>query len=303
LVAWPDSLSVTYNWPVDGGLAHYWQADLGICALVLATVYLTWRGSRAALPGWFFFLLLAPSSSIVPIISEVVAERRMYLPLAAALSVPVLLAARAIHARGASTVPATLAAVSCGALALACAGRAFARVNDYRTTEALFASALHAAPNNPQAMWGLAHAYETSDRPELALPLYERMAAKPYPYLGPASWGTRGLMAKADLLERQGQHDAAAKTRRRALSNDPSSAIGGLARAAELVQAGDVQGARAALVHLLEQPFLHDRIHLELGLIEMRLGNGEKAREHFAQALALTSDRTAIEARIAALGR
>jgi tetratricopeptide (TPR) repeat protein len=110
-------------------------------------------------------------------------------------------------------------------------------------------------------------------------------------------------MAKADLLERQGQHDAAAKTRRRALSNDPSSAIGGLARAAELVQAGDVQGARAALVHLLEQPFLHDRIHLELGLIEMRLGNDEKAREHFAHALALTSDRTAIEARIAALGR
>jgi hypothetical protein len=54
---------------------------------------------------------------------------------------------------------------------------------------------------------------------------------------------------------------------------------------------------------LLEQPFLHDRIHLELGLIEMRLGNDEKAREHFAHALALTSDRTAIEARIAALGR
>jgi tetratricopeptide (TPR) repeat protein len=303
LVAWPESLSVTYNWPVDGAIARYWLPDLGICALVLATVYLTWRGSRAALPGWFFFLLLAPSSSFVPIISEVVAERRMYLPLAAALSVPVVVAARAIHARGASTVPATLAAVSCGALALACAGRAFARVHDYRSPEALFASALHAAPNNPQAMWGLAHAYETSGRPELALQMYERMAARPYPYLGPASWGTRGLMAKADLLERQGQREAAAKTRARALADDPSSAIGGLAHGAALVQAGDVRGARAALVHLLEQPFLHDRIHLELGLLEMRLGNSEKAREHFAKALELTSDPATIEARIAALRR
>jgi Tfp pilus assembly protein PilF len=303
LVAWPDSLSVTYNWPVDGAISQYWLPDLGICALVLATLYLSWRGSRAALPGWFFFLLLAPSSSFVPVISEVVAERRMYLPLAAALSVPVLLAARAIHARGASTVPATLAAVSCGALALACAGRAFARVNDYRSNEALFTSALHAAPNNPQARWGLGLEYETSDRPELALQMYERMAARPYPYIGPASWGTRGLMAKADLLDRQGQHEAAAKTRRRALSDDPKSAIGGLAHGAALVQAGDIRGARAALVHLLEQPFLHDRIHLELGLLELRLGNHERAREHFTRALEVTSDPTTIEARIAALGR
>jgi protein O-mannosyl-transferase len=220
LVAWPEPLSVTYNWPLDSALARYWLADLAIFALIAATLYLSWRRSPASLPGWFFFLLIAPSASFLPLLSEVVAERRMYLPLAAALSVPILFVARAIHARGASTVPATLAAVSCGALALACAVRSYVRANDYRSGEALFASALHAAPDNPQAMWGLAQAYEQSDQPKLALDLYERMAARPYPYHGPESWGTRGLMAKADLLEREGRLAAAAATRLRALDHD-----------------------------------------------------------------------------------
>jgi tetratricopeptide (TPR) repeat protein len=249
----------------------------------------------------FFYSLLAPSSSFVPIISEVVAERRMYLPLAAALSIPVLFVARAIHARGASTVPMTLAAVSCGALALACAVRSFARVSDYRTTEALFASALQAAPDNPQAMWGLAQAFEANGETARAVELYEQMATTPYPYLGPASWGTRGLMAEADLLGRQGKADAAAATLRRALTHDPGSAIGGLQRAADLSRAGDATGARTVLVGLLGQPFLHDRIHLEIGLMQLRLGHDASAREHFAQALEFTTDRAKLEARIAGL--
>jgi protein O-mannosyl-transferase len=218
LVAWPETLSVTYNWPIDRALARYWLADLAMCALVVVTIYLSGRRSRASLPGWFFWLLIAPSS-FVPILSELVAERRMYLPLAAAISVPILFVTRAIHARGASTVPATLAVVSCGALALACAVRSYVRANDYRSDEALFASALKTAPDNPQAMWGLARAYEKSDQPKLALDLYERMAAQPYPYVGSASWGTRGLMAKADLLEREGRLAAAAATRLRALDH------------------------------------------------------------------------------------
>jgi len=301
LIGWPDTLSITYNWPVDGALARYWLADLGVCTLVACTLYLSWRKSPAALPGWFFFSLLAPSSSFVPIISEVVAERRMYLPLAAALSIPVLFVARAIHARGASTVPMTLAAVSCGALALACAVRSFARVSDYRTTEALFTSALQAAPDNPQAMWGLGQAFEANGETARALELYERMAATPYPYLGPASWGTRGLMAQADLLGRQGKADAAAATLRRALTHDPDSAIGGLQHAADLARAGDATGARTVLLGLLGQPFLHDRIHLEIGLMQLRLGHDASAREHFAQALEVTTDRAKLEARIAGL--
>ncbi|HEY2732378.1 MAG TPA: hypothetical protein VGI70_00255, partial [Polyangiales bacterium] len=303
LCVWPDPLSVTYNWPVDGAIRRYWLADIFICALVACTLYATWRKSRAALPGWFFFILLAPSSSVVPIISEVVAERRMYLPLAAALSVPVLFIAWAIQTRGAKSLAATLAAVSCSALALAYAVRAHARVSDYRSPEALFASALAAAPDNPQAMWALAHAYETSARPERAKALYERMAAAPYPYIGPASWGTRGLIAEADLLTHEGHAEAAATVIGRALAHDPHSAVGALQQAAELAEANDPSAARRVLLRLLKQPFLLDRVHLELGLIELRLGEDASARDHFAQALALTSDRAKLEARIAGLSR
>lgn len=70
-----------------------------------------------------------------------------------------------------------------------------------------------------------------------------------------------------------------------------------------LARVGDATSARAVLVALLEQPFLLDRIHLELGLLQLRLGQDASAHEHFARALSLTSDRAKLEARVAGLAR
>ena len=47
-------------------------------------------GIRSGFAGAWFFVILAPTSSVVPIVTEVAAEHRMYLPLAAVIVVAVL---------------------------------------------------------------------------------------------------------------------------------------------------------------------------------------------------------------------
>jgi len=52
-----------------------------ILATVAATALLWWKRPAWAFPAAWFFLILAPTSSFVPIVTEWCAERRMYMPL------------------------------------------------------------------------------------------------------------------------------------------------------------------------------------------------------------------------------
>jgi protein O-mannosyl-transferase len=86
LVVWPNALTFDY-----GGASHARGSILGLIALAVAGVATLVAWFRADRWGWFaflgawFFLLLAPSSSIVPITTEIAAERRIYLALAAVI--------------------------------------------------------------------------------------------------------------------------------------------------------------------------------------------------------------------------
>ena len=83
LALWPRSLVLAYGWPVPLTPGAVMPYALLIAALLLLTVAaLRWRPPLGFLGAWFF-LTLAPTSSFVPIATEVGAERRMYLPLLA----------------------------------------------------------------------------------------------------------------------------------------------------------------------------------------------------------------------------
>ncbi|HXD24098.1 MAG TPA: hypothetical protein VN613_12130, partial [Gemmatimonadaceae bacterium] len=87
LVVWPGSLTIDYSQQLITGTRGIPGAI--VMALFGGAVIFAWR--RLATLGWFafagawFFLLLAPSSSIVPIPGEIVAERRIYLALVSVL--------------------------------------------------------------------------------------------------------------------------------------------------------------------------------------------------------------------------
>ncbi len=90
LAFWPDALVLYYGWATPRALADVWPYVALVLAAIGGTVVLMVRAPRLGYVAFFVFLTLAPTSSVVPIGSEVGAERRMYLPLAGLITLSVV---------------------------------------------------------------------------------------------------------------------------------------------------------------------------------------------------------------------
>jgi tetratricopeptide (TPR) repeat protein len=104
LSVWPTRQSLDHGDLLDPVL----PAALQVKALVLggvilaafaATLVLWWRRPKWAFLGLWFFVILAPTSSFVPIVTEWCAERRMYLPLMAIVAAAVVAIVAAVGRR------------------------------------------------------------------------------------------------------------------------------------------------------------------------------------------------------------
>jgi tetratricopeptide (TPR) repeat protein len=90
LAVWPIRQVFDYGVPRAIPLAQVWPYAAIVVAGISSTI-VAWRRHRElAFLGTWFFVTLAPTSSVVPIATEVGAERRMYLPLIAAVAFVVL---------------------------------------------------------------------------------------------------------------------------------------------------------------------------------------------------------------------
>ena len=85
LVVWPWPLVIHYDFPYFNNLSEAWPWALAVLLIGVATGVLVWRRSWLGFVGAAVFIVLSPTS-IVPITTEVAAERRMYLPLAAIIT-------------------------------------------------------------------------------------------------------------------------------------------------------------------------------------------------------------------------
>jgi tetratricopeptide (TPR) repeat protein len=90
LAVWPTSLAVNYGWPVPLHVGHVWPQGILVLGLLVATLVALWKQPAFGFVGAWFFLTLAPTSSFLPIATEVGAERRMYLPLMAIVALAVV---------------------------------------------------------------------------------------------------------------------------------------------------------------------------------------------------------------------
>lgn len=98
LVFWPRALVLDYGLPRALTISDVWLGLVLMGALAALTLVALWRWPKIGLLGAWFFITLAPASSVVPVSTEVGAERRMYLPLMA-LVVLAVLAAHALLER------------------------------------------------------------------------------------------------------------------------------------------------------------------------------------------------------------
>jgi Tfp pilus assembly protein PilF len=89
LSLWPHPLSIDYQWPALKTIDEDIPALLGVSVLGSAAAWALWRRSELGFAGIFFFIVLAPTSSIMPI-ADLAVEHRMYLSLAAVLTLVVV---------------------------------------------------------------------------------------------------------------------------------------------------------------------------------------------------------------------
>jgi protein O-mannosyl-transferase len=90
LSVWPSGLVVLYGWPEPLTLGAVLPQAFAVVALLAVTVVTLLRAPRLGFLGAWVFITLAPTSSVIPIATEVGAERRMYLPLMALVVLGVL---------------------------------------------------------------------------------------------------------------------------------------------------------------------------------------------------------------------
>lgn len=93
LSLWPTSLCLDYGWPVAKTAANVVPYAVVIGLLGLLTLVALKRRPEVGFLGIWFFVILAPTSSVMPII-DLAVEHRMYLSLAAVAALVVLSAYR-----------------------------------------------------------------------------------------------------------------------------------------------------------------------------------------------------------------
>jgi protein O-mannosyl-transferase len=153
----PLAIVIDYGWPKVTSLAAVWPQFVGLSLALAATIVGVARRHPVGFAGAVFFLTLAPSSSVLPIVTEIAAEHRMYLPLAAILATIIIglyaVANRAVRSssRAARQALWSAAIVSVAAAAIALGLMTRHRNLDYVSQETLWRDAIEKRPSNVRA--------------------------------------------------------------------------------------------------------------------------------------------------------
>jgi tetratricopeptide (TPR) repeat protein len=180
--AWPHNLVFDYGLPqaiAFGRAAPYFAVCV---ALLAATVIGLVRWPRVGFLGAWFFLTLAPTSSIVPIATEVGAERRMYLPLMAIAVFAVAALDRFRSWLAASTGRRAADALALIAVGVTCATLVVLTIRrnaEYRTAQSIWQTVVDRRPHG-RARYNLAMALTASGQRADAIAQL-REAVRDYP--------------------------------------------------------------------------------------------------------------------------
>jgi tetratricopeptide (TPR) repeat protein len=304
LAVWPAPLVFDYGRAYEANAVTTVLCASLVLLLLGWTVRAVFRGGAAGCALGCFFLLLAPSSSFVPVAETPIAENRAYLPLAV-----VIVAAVAAWRAKAGWNPRAVLATGLGLAALT-----LARNLDYRSELALwtdtvakrpqsarahfnrgvalldlgraeparqeFAQALQLNPRDPKAHNSLGNALLELGRPPEAIPHFAEAVAIEPNY--PRAWFNYGT-----ALFRNGRGSEAIARFERALALDPrladaEDAIGNV----YFQQDQPAQAIPHYEAALRIDPKLADA-HYNCGSANLELGRIDAALAHFAAAVQL----------------
>lgn len=276
LAVWPHPLAADYDgWPIATSLMIVLPYVVFVLSLVALTVWGLVRRRPLAFLGVWFFAILAPTSSFRPLSVEMVAERRMYLPLAAAVVLAVL-AGRAVLAEVKAPRRVGMVAV---ALLAAILGFATMRRNEtYRTTLSFWNDVVAKRPDNPRArIWLAKHLREEGKNAEALQHL--TTAVELQPRNGEAHYGLGVALASAGRL------DEAIEQYRVALRINAKDFRAHNNLGAALRARGDIVGASRHYLEALRINPQYAGAHYNLALVLADLGEVGAAISHLESAV------------------
>jgi len=292
LAFWSDRLCLDYgsqsvvprSWIVAGAIV--------VSSLVAATAWALARAPSLGFLGAWFFLILAPTSSVLLIRTEMAAERRMYLPLAAVIMLSVIAAwnALAVLSRRFGWTRAARGA-ACFALSalivVALTWRTAQRNKDYSSAVAIWTDTIHQQPGNVRAWNNLGYAYMKAGQLNSSIATYQHAID-----LLPTYALTHLNLGAARIV--QGRYNDAIAHLSKALRLRPDDADAHNELGVALRQLGD---RSQAIVHfraaIRAQPD-HAYAHANLGILLADLGQFDEALLELQATRRLLPDRPEI---------
>jgi tetratricopeptide (TPR) repeat protein len=285
LSVWPHALTLDYGTYLAhsvGEVAPY----AAIVVLFLALTILTlWRNPPLGFCGLWFFVILAPTSSIVPLVGQTGAEHRMYLPLAGLIA-PCVVGGytlwrwawrEQLGLRWAGSV----LALAVGVTALG--ARTVARNEEYRSEVSIWQTVVDRRPINPRAHYNLGVALGSAGRRPEAIVQYEA-ALRLEPYYAEAHNNL------GEALASTGHTSEAIAHFEEALHLKPDYAKAHYNLGFALGSAGHTPEAIAQYEEALRLKPAFAEAHSNLGIALANTGHTSEAIDHFEQALRLKPD-------------
>jgi Tfp pilus assembly protein PilF len=165
---WPRQLCFDYGWPIVTSFSTV-QWEFGLLAGLFAiTLYLMWWKPAWGFVAGLFFLILAPTSSIKPVLAPC-CEYRMYLPLAMLISLVVLLGYALGKRLGNMAGKREMITITLILLCGSCIMLSYSRCSLYADYRQLWEDTSAKAPHNFLPHYLLSRYYAEHDEPILAL--------------------------------------------------------------------------------------------------------------------------------------
>jgi tetratricopeptide (TPR) repeat protein len=245
LTFWPDQLVIDYGWPVEHSALRIYLPGALLLALLGCSLWLMFKHPRVGCLALSIFVILGPSSSIMPI-ADLCFEHRMYLPLILVVALVVVgidaLLRRLLSARRAQVVSAGLLIGVVCALGL----RTIQRNRDFYDPIQLWEQNVAVRPEHARPHLLLGILYSRAGRSDDAGNAFKAAVAIRPDYV-------KGLLNLGTWYLREQDYAAAADTFQRVISLDPGLAAGYANHGRALLELGDSTAAQKSLEEALSR--------------------------------------------------